>query len=469
MQRPNMVLVLVDDLGWRDLGCFGSPFYETPHLDRLAQQAMRFTDAYAAAPVCSPTRASILTGKYPARVGVTDWIDSAGETHPARGRVIDAPYIKHLPRREHNLAHALRDAGYQTWHVGKWHLGGDEHLPEHQGFDRNVGGANVGSPGGNGYFSPWSVPGLEDAAVPEGTHLDDYLTEQAIELIRRRDADRPFFLNLWPYLVHTPIEGKAEQIEKYRAKARALGLDRENPLEEGEHFPCEHKRHLRVTRRRCQSDPTYASMVQTLDANIGALRAALEAEGIADDTVIVFTSDNGGLATAEGSPTCNAPLNEGKGWMYEGGNREPTIVHWPGVTAPDSICTAPITSPDFYPTLLEIAGVDPLPEQHVDGVSFAPALRGEPTERGPIFWHYPHYGNQGGTPGCAVREGDYKLIEFFEDGRIELYDLRNDIGESHDISRQQPQRAAQMRARLQQWLAEVEAKFPEPNPCDAAR
>lgn len=464
MSHPNIVFILADDLGWRDLGCYGSPFYETPNLDRLAQKGMRFTDAYAAAPVCSPTRASLMTGKYPARVGVTDWIDWGGHVHPARGRVIDAPYVDHLPLEERNLARALGEAGYQTWHVGKWHLGGGDYLPEKQGFEVNVGGCGQGSPGRGGYFSPWTLPGLNDVDVPEGTYLDDYLTDRAIALIRERDAARPFFLNMWFYLVHTPIQGKAEQIEKYQAKARALGLDQHEPLEEGEYFPCEHKKHLRVTRRRFQSDPAYASMVQILDENVGRLLDALEAAGIADETAIVFTSDNGGLATSEGSPTCNAPLNEGKGWMYEGGNREPTIVHWPGVTQPNSICAEPITSPDFFPTLLEIAGLDPSPGQHTDGVSFAAALRGEPFERGPIFWHYPHYGNQGGTPGCAVRDGEDKLIEFFEDHRIELYNLRQDIGEQRDLSTQQARRATELRETLHEWLRQVEAKMPVSNP-----
>ncbi|MFW6059993.1 MAG: sulfatase [Phycisphaeraceae bacterium] len=463
MTPPNIIFILADDLGWRDLGCYGSPFYETPHLDRLAQQGMRFTDAYAACPVCSPTRASILTGKYPARVGVTDWIDWGKHVHPARGRLIDAPYIDHLPLEEKNLARTLGEHGYQTWHVGKWHLGGEAHYPDRQGFDVNLGGAQNGLPIG-GYFSPWKTPGLENADVPEGTHIDDYLTDGAVRLIEQRNPARPFFLNVWPYLVHTPIQGKQHQIDKYNAKARALGLDKEDPLEEGEHFPCEHKKDKRVVRRRFQSDATYASMVQILDENVGKLMAALEAEGIADNTIIMFTSDNGGLATAEGSPTCNAPLNEGKGWMYEGGTREPLIVYWPGVTEPDSVCTEPVTSPDFYPTLLEMAGLDPLPEQHVDGRSFAPALRGESFERGPIFWHYPHYGNQGGTPGCSMRDGDYKLIEFFEDNRIELYHLRDDIGEENDLAAREPQRAQAMREQLHAWRETVEAKLPQPNP-----
>ena len=263
----------------------------------------------------------------------------------------------------------------------------------------------------------------------------------------RRTGDGPFFLNLWYYDVHTPIQAKPELVAKYEEKARRLGLDRVQAIVEGEHFPMEQKRHLRVQRRVVQSDPAYAAMIETLDTNVGRLLDALERLGVAEDTVVVFTSDNGGLATSEGSPTCNAPLAEGKGWMYEGGTREPLLVRWPGRVAAGSVCAEPVTSPDFYPTLLEAAGLPMLPEQHVDGVSFVrDAAGGCGCERGPIFWHYPHYGNQGGTPGSSVREGDWKLIEFFEDGRLELYNLADDIGEERNLAAEEPERAAALHA-----------------------
>ena len=460
---PNILFIMADDLGWRDLGCYGSPFYETPNIDRLAREGMRFTDAYAACPVCSPTRASVLTGKYPAAVGVTDYIAWKPGIHPQKGRLIDAPYIDHLPREEHNLARHLSEAGYQAWHAGKWHLGHPDFYPDRQGFDVNLGGAECGLPVG-GFFSPWQVPGLEDADVPEGTHIDDHLTDRAVELMRNRDPGRPFFLNHWFYLVHTPIEGKGGQVAKYERKKRALGLDREEPLEEGELFPVERWRDRRVVRRRFQSDATYASMVQIMDDNVGKLLDELDRQGIADETVVVFYSDNGGLSTSRPSPTCNAPLKEGKGWMYEGGTREPLIVRAPGVTRPDTVCTEPVTSPDFYPTLLELAGLEPVPEQHADGTSFAPALRREPFERGAIFWHYPHYGNQGGTPACAIREGGEKLIEFFEDGRLELYDLRADISEQRDLSEEWQERARILHEKLVAWREEQGAKLAAPNP-----
>ncbi len=459
-RKPNIVFILIDDMGWKDLSCYGSSFYETPNLDRLAGESVRFTDAYAACPVCSPTRASILTGKYPATVGITDWIDHGGRTHPAHGLLVDAPYLKHLPREEISVAKALGRGGYATWHVGKWHLGGEGFMPEDHGFDVNVGGCEAGSPGQGGYFSPWSIPALENADVPEGTYLTDYLTDQVVDLIHGRD-ERPFFLNLCYYSVHTPIQAKPELIEKYQAKATAMGLDGIETFEEGDFFPCAHKKDQRIRRRVVQSDPVYAAMIETLDTNIGRVLKTLEDEGVADNTMVIFTSDNGGLATAEGSPTCNAPLAEGKGWMYEGGTREPLLIKWPGVTEAGTECTVPVTSPDFYPTLLEAAGLGAMPEQHCDGESIAPLLRGDgELERDAIFWHYPHYGNQGGTPGSSIRMGDYKLIEFFEDGRIELYNLRDDIGEDHDLARGKPELATEMQERLAEWRERVEALIP---------
>lgn len=456
MKRPNFIFILIDDMGAGDLSCYGSSFYETPNIDRLAREGMLFTDAYAAAPVCSPTRASILTGKYPANVGVTNWI--GGHT---RGKLIDAPYIDHLPLEEKSLAAALKEGGYHTWHVGKWHLGEREYYPDRHGFDVNIGGCSWGSPH-NGYFSPWGIETLPDG--PEGEELTDRLTDEAIALIKGCD-DQPFFLNLWYYAVHTPIQGKPELVQYYEDKAKRMGLDQIEPFEVGEYFPCEHKKHLRVTRRVIQSDPAYAALIHNLDENIGRLMKALEETGKLENTVVIFTSDNGGLSTAEGSPTCNSPFSEGKGWMYEGGTREPLIVKWPGVTTPGSRCSVPVTSPDFYPTILEIAGLPLLPQQHTDGVSFASLLRGEQSlVRDAIFWHYPHYGNQGGTPASSIRMGDFKLIEFFEDGHLELYNLKDDVSEKHNLVAELPELAAKMQQRLSEWRTSIGAKIPQPNP-----
>ncbi len=463
MTRPNIVFILIDDLGWRDLSCYGSEFYETPNIDTLYRDGMHFTDAYAACPICSPTRASILSGKYPATVGVTNFIDWNGNGHPAKGKLVDVSYFRELPLTEKSLGRALREGGYATWHVGKWHLGGRPCYPDRHGFDVNAGGYEVGML--RGYFSPWGIPTLDEPAET-GVHLTDFLTDRAVQLIENhRGEHRPFFLNLWYYHVHTPIQAKEAKIGKYREKAKRLGLDKMKALEVGDFFPCEHKKHLRIVRRLIQSDPVYAAMIETLDENIGKILKALEHTGQDKNTIVVFTSDNGGVATSEGSPTTNAPLAEGKGWMYEGGTREPLIVRWPGVVRPGSVATEPVTSPDFYPTLLEAVGLPLLPEQHVDGESFLPLLKGEDFSRGrPLFWHFPHYGNQGGTQGCSIRKGDFKRIEFFEDGHAELYNRRDDRSEELDLVGREPEKARELLADLRKWREEVTALIPKPNP-----
>lgn len=454
--QPNIIFILIDDMGWKDLGSYGSEFYETPNLDRLAASGMQFTDAYAASPVCSPTRASILSGKYPATVGVTDWIGAH-----TKGKLIDAPYIHHLPLSEMSIAESLRKGGYDTWHVGKWHLGNENHYPEKHGFDINIGGCHWGQPM-NGYFSPYDMENLPNG--PDGEYLTDRLTDEAIKLIEQK-GNKPFFLNFSHYAVHTPIQAPHQLIEKYQAKSKKMGLDQMQSFEEGETFPTDDKKDLHVRRRLIQSDPIYAAMIENLDDNIGRLMDTLKANDIVDDTIVIFTSDNGGLATAEGSPTCNTPLNEGKGWMYEGGVREPLIIKWPGVTEPGSVNETPVTSPDFYPTMLEMANLPPLPEQHQDGMSIVDILKGaEQLDREAIYWHYPHYGNQGGTPGSSIRMGDYKLIEFFENEHIELYNLREDISENNDLFEEKPTLAKEMRNKLKHWRESIEAFIPEKNP-----
>lgn len=453
-RRPNIVLILVDDLGWADLGCYGSTFHETPNLDRLAGEGARFTDAYAASPVCSPTRASLLTGKYPSTVGVTQYIGGHGV-----GRLADVPYFGFLPTQERSLARALRDGGYRTWHVGKWHLGPRRCWPDQHGFDVNIGGCDWGHP--KSYFSPYACPTLDDG--PDGEYLTDRLTDEAIHLIEA-DDDSPFFLNLWHYAVHIPIDSPPELVEKYRRKAAETGLDRIDPFEVGEPFGAWHQRHARITRRTIQSDPAYAAMIENLDTNVGRLLQALERTGIADDTLVIFTSDNGGLSTAEGSPTSNAPLSEGKGWVAEGGVREPLLARWPGVVRPGTRVDVPITSPDLYPTLLGVAGLAPRPEQHVDGVDVSPALRGEPFERGPLYFHYPHYSNQGGRPASAIRDGRWKLVHDWESRTSTLFDLGHDIGETDDRAAREPDTVRRLEADLRRWVTETGASVPPPNP-----
>jgi len=450
-EKPNIVFILVDDLGWADLGCYGSSFYETPNLDRLAKEGMRFTDAYAAAPVCSPTRASILTGKYPARLGITDWL-------PGRK---DQPFQKlkrtelksFLPLEETTLAEAFRDGGYKTAFFGKWHLGDSpEHWPEHQGFDLNLGGCEKGTP--PSYFSPYKLPNLPDGL--EGEYLTDRLTSETIHFIEQH-SEKPFLVYLSHYAVHTPLQAKAPLLEKYKAKVAKLS-EGESPelISDNGH-----------ALRQVQNRPDYAAMVENLDENVGRILKKLTELKLDKNTIVIFTSDNGGLSTAEGSPTSNMPLRAGKGWPYEGGVREPLLVKWPGTTRPGSVCSQAVASPDFFPTLLAMADLPPLPHQHLDGTSLVPELKGADSPERPVFWHYPHYSNQGGSPYGAVRLGDFKLVEWYEDKRVELYDLQNDLGEKHDLATEKPEKAAALLAQLHDWRKSVNAQMPTDNPLKA--
>ena len=454
-ERPNFVFILVDDLGWTDLGCYGSAFYESPNLDRLAASGARFTSAYAACPVCSPTRASIVAGKYPARMQTTDWFgapqpDTASKHWTKDKPLLPASYLEHLPLEEVTLAEALKAAGYATFFAGKWHLGGEGFYPEDQGFDVNKGGHERGSPPG-GYFAPYKNPKLESG--PKGEHLPDRLARETVAFIREH-REEPFLAYLSFHSVHTPLQSRPDLEAKYKEKAASVAPGAPRFGDEGE-------RKVRIV----QDHAVYAGMIEAMDAASGLVLDALDELGIADRTIVFFMSDNGGLSTSEGSPTSNLPLRAGKGWLYEGGIREPMLVRWPGVVAPGTVCDTPVTSTDFYPTILEMAGCAPLPEQHVDGVSLAPMLRGEaPPGREALFWHYPHYGNQGGSPGAAIRQGAWKLIVFFEDNRAELYNLAEDPGEAHDLAGEMPEKAKALRVRLEAWQAETGARFPTRNP-----
>jgi arylsulfatase A-like enzyme len=453
-KRSNFVFFLVDDLGYMDIGAYNpETFYETPNVDRLAREGMRFTHGYAANPVCSPTRYSILTGKYPTRVGATNWFSGVRS-----GRFLPAPLNDAMPLEEVTLAEALKEAGYRTAFVGKWHLGPNEKFwPEAQGFDINIGGHDRGSPPG-GYFAPFKNPRLKDG--PTGEHLTRRLTDEAITILDQFKDD-PFLLYIAFYTVHTPLQGPKELVEKYQAKAKSRGLDDQRPFAAEEQvWPVKQPREVRIL----QSHATYAAMVESMDAAVGRVLHKLAELGLDETTAVFFTSDNGGLSTSEGSPTSNLPLRGGKGWVYEGGIREPFIIKWPGVTKAESVCDAPVMSIDFYPTILEMAGL-PQPERRFDGVSLAPLLRGqEKLDREALFWHYPHYSNQGGFPGGAVRRGDWKLVERYEDGRVHLYNLRDDVGERNDLAKEMPDRVAAMRSRLHAWYKEVGAKFLRAHP-----
>lgn len=449
---PNIVFFLVDDLGQRDLGCYGSTFYETPNIDRIAREGARFTDAYAACPVCSPTRASLMSGQWPQRTGVTDYIGAAKtpQEWKRNTKLLPAPYTDRLALESPTLAKAMKSAGYATFFAGKWHLGPEGWWPENQGFDINMGGVDRGGPyGGKKYFSPYANPRLTDG--PEGEHLPDRLATETAKFITA-SKDKLFFAYFSFYSVHTPLMAREDLRTKYEAKRIRLGLT--------DQWGREGERDVRLT----QEHAVYAAMVEAMDLAVGKVLAKLDELGLAENTLIIFTSDNGGLSTSEGWPTSNLPLRGGKGWMYEGGIREPLLVRWPAVVKAGAVISAPVSSPDVFPTLLEVANAKPEPGQVLDGVSLMPVFKGGDLPERPIFWHYPHYGNQGGAPSAAIRRGPWKLIHWMEDDRAELFDLSNDIGEKADLAEKEPQRVAELRAELAAWQKQVGARFPIPNP-----
>lgn len=428
----NVVLLLADDLGWSDLGCTGSTFYETPAIDRLASQSMRFTRAYAACNVCSPTRASILTGKYPARLHTTNFFGGN-----RKGLLLPPEYRQSLPAEETTLAEAFRAAGYRTGIAGKWHLGGKGSLPADHGFDVVMG--------------PESRP---SGGPPEDPHFATQLSTQAAQFLDQ-SKDAPFFLYLPFHSPHVGLKTRPALLEKYKAKAAALAPAGPRSVDVGQGFKA----------RAVQDHPAYAGMIQELDEGVDRVLKKLDALGLSERTIVVFNSDNGGLSTAEGSPTCNLPLRAGKGWNYEGGLRVPLMVRMPGRVGAGTTNDVPVISNDLYPTLLELAGVPVPPGQAVDAVSLVPLLdrTGSIPER-PLYWHYPHYSNQGGRPAGALRSGDWKLVEWFEDGRVELFDLAKDPGEHQDLAAAQPERAASMKKQLADWRVAVGAQMPTPNP-----
>lgn len=454
--KPNFVFFLIDDLGWADLGCYGSTFYETPHIDRLAAEGMRFTEAYAACPVCSPTRASIMTGKYPARLGITQWIGGPNEP---------TPYRHYMPLEEVTIAEALKEAGYATGFVGKWHLSTrdetrHQYYPDRQGFDVNIGGDWSGAP--PTYFYPYEKRNRKLESMPpggeKGEYLTDRLTDESLKFMETH-RNKPFLLYLSHYAVHTPIESKKSLTERYRGKAeRVYGEDR----------PKAKPVYGRYKTRMVQDHAAYAGMLQSVDESVGRVMEKLRTLGLEQNTIVIFMSDNGGLSTVgrEG-PTCNLPLRAGKGWLYEGGIREPMLMKWPGVVDAGTLCDEPVTSTDFYPTMLEMAGLPARPKQHVDGVSLVPLLKEEGTlKREAMYWHYPHYHGSGNRPSGAVRAGDYKLIEWYEDGQVELYNLKDDLGEQQDLATKQPEKAAKLRRMLHAWRKEMDGKMPAGTPRD---
>ncbi len=452
-QKPNVVFILVDDLGWTDLGCYGTSFYDTPHLDELAGESIRFTNAYAASPVCSPTRASIMTGKHPSRVGITDWIPGMENGRNSEALLICPEDLHNLPLEEVTMAEVFRKEGYRTFFAGKWHLGEtSDYWPLAQGFQVNKGGNHRGSPtfpGGKGYYAPYGNPCLTDG--PPGEYLTDRLTDESIQFIDSAGSD-PFFLYLAFYTVHTPIQGCNTYDDLYKKKRLAL--------------PDSGKRvtrheHQGITRMN-QADPKYAAMVHSMDANVGRIVEKLKSTGQYDNTILIFTSDNGGLTTTKnGGPTAVVPLRAGKGWCYEGGIRVPLLIRYPGISLGGTSCDQPAISMDFFPTLMDLAGIDTDPTISMDGVSLVPNLfsPSEITHR-TLVWHYPHYHGSTWRPGSAIRSDQWKLVEFYEDHHTELYDLSADLAEAQNLQEKFPEKADSLKQVMHLILAEVGAAYP---------
>ena len=448
-KQTNFLFFLVDDMGWADIGANGSKFHETPNIDRLAKSGMRFTQGYAAGSVCSPTRASIMTGRHPVRVDITDWIP--GQSNRKTNPLLHPDDLSHLPLAEVTIAEALKEHGYQTFFAGKWHLGNKGQWPTDQGFDINIGGHHRGSPPG-GYYSPWSNPALK--AKQPGEYLTERLTDESVKFLEERDKTSPFLLYLSYYNIHTPIQAYKKHIDHYKAKA-AKAFQDVTPTE---------PEHDGINRTR-QDNPALASMVAAVDDSVGVLLDKLTELKLDKNTVVIFFSDNGGLSTlGRLGPGCNLPLRAGKGWLYEGGVREPTIIRAPDVTQPNSVSHKPMVSMDFFPTMLDLAGLPLQPKLHVDGQSLLPHLKGDDSGQRTFYWHYPHYHGSTWKPGASIRDGDWKLIEFYHYKNFELYNLVDDPGERQNLAKAKPTKAKLLRAKLLAWQKQMQAKMPVPNP-----
>jgi arylsulfatase A-like enzyme len=446
-KQPNFVFILVDDLGWADVKCnYPNSFYDTPNIDRLAENGVRFTNAYAANPVCSPTRAALMTGKHPNRVNITDWIPGSD---PQKRPLLGTVDQNELALNETTIAEKLKEQGYKTCFVGKWHLGDEGYFPEDQGFDVNIGGHDKGSPPG-GYYSPYKNPKLTDG--PEGEYLTDRLTDESIRFISE-NKDDPFFLYLAFYTVHTPIQAAKKHIEKYQAKREKLGLEEVPHKKEGEGWT-----------KSVQENAAFASMVAAMDENVGRVLKALKDQGLDENTWVIFTSDNGGLSTLnrKNAPTSNGPLRAGKGWCYEGGIRVPLIISGPNVSEPGRTVDQPVVSMDNFTTILSLAKIE---HNQNDGENLLPILtENKPINRDELFWHYPHYHGSAWKPGSALRKGDWKLIVYYEDNRTELFNLEDDPGETTDVALENKEKVAELKKILDAKLADSNAKFPEVNP-----
>ncbi len=451
--KPNILFILADDLGYTDLSCMGSKYYETPNIDKIANSGMIFTNGYAACQVSSPSRASILTGKFPARHGITNWIgEASGEEWRKMNRhtrLLPSEYVHNLPSEYITLPEALKECGYKTFFAGKWHLGEKGSWPEDHGFDINKGGWEAGSPKG-GYFSPFANPNLPDG--PNGENLEMRLANETVKFIKAQNGT-PFFAYLSFYAVHSPIQTTRAKWEKYREKAERMGIT-----------PTGFGMERRLPYRLYQDNPVYAGLVESMDDAVGKVLNSLQELGLDKNTIVIFTSDNGGVVSGDNNSTSNYPLRGGKGYQWEGGIREPYFISVPWMNNAGNKCDTPVTGTDFYPTLLDLAGLPLKPAQHEDGVSLKPLLSGHTIGERNLIWHYPHYGNQGGDPSCIVRRGNWKLIYYFEDNHQELYNLAADLSETNDIAAQNPVKVKELSAGLFGYLKNVKAKFPEKDP-----
>jgi len=493
--KPNVVFFLVDDLGWSDVGVNGSSLYETPNVDLFAEEGVRFTNAYASSHVCSPTRAAILTGKNPARINLTDWL-------PGRK---DFPFQKlknveinpHLPFEVETIAEKLKEHGYSTGHFGKWHLGEDPSGPLEHGFDVRIPKDwNKGWPK-SGYHPPFDMEGLEGE---EGDYLTDRLTDEALTYIED-NKEEPFFLYLSLFSVHDPIQGRKDLVNKYENKLKKLPApegppyilegnpDSEDPLSREElnallddqqyqGYKVLPNRTVKI--KQHQDNPEFAGMVESMDESLGRVLSKLEELGLEGNTIVIFYSDNGGMSAAnffrpereieesnldKAFSTSNLPLRAGKGWLYEGGIRVPMIVKWPEKGKRGLVVDEPVISTDFYPTILEMLGLSAVGGQKMDGKSIVSLLQGDEIDRKAIYWHFPHYSNHGmQSPGAAVRSGDFKLIEYFENGSVQLFNLKEDLGEQNDLSESHPKKVNELQTMLNEWRKDIGAKMPEENP-----
>lgn len=465
--KPNVLIIFADDLGWADLSCYGSTFYETPNLDGLARGGTKFNQAYATAPVCSPTRASLMTGKLPVKTGVTDWIPGRHENGKARPyeKFVGSATAYQLDLQEKSLAEQVQKSGYKTFFAGKWHLGEEEHYwPEYQGFQQNVGGWSKGGPTGRindttgGYFTPYKNPRLPDGKP--GEYLTDRLADECIQFIEKNKKE-PFLMMYSLYAVHNPLQAPTDLVKKYERKRAGVLKPGQSAFVKDEPW-MQYENGWK--RRTIQENPVYAAMVENMDSNIGRILAKLKEAGIDDNTLIIFTSDNGGLSTAEGSPTVNGPLRAGKGWLYEGGIRVPFIMYWKGKVLENFTTELPVTVADIFPTIANVADNKYRNDPWVDGKDIFQLLSDTSANNSrPLYWHYPHYSNQGGKPGAAIREGNWKLIYNYEDESVELYDLVNDVSEQKDLSVLQKEKTTMLKTKLLKWLRDSQAAMPVKN------